>query len=136
MDGAWLLEFDDWDGDLGKGWAEQPLPLSPLGFLHISAAAACWQKSTEHCGLVLSLSWQPRLPKHCQVWWAEARLRLVGAHQLDNAATAVTAALALARDGYPRITPSTVLAGLGAAALPGRFQVLAPASSLSWAVQL
>ncbi|KAK9844056.1 hypothetical protein WJX81_003088 [Elliptochloris bilobata] len=54
----------------------------------------------------------------------EARLQLVGAHQLDNAAAAVTAALALARDGFPRITHAAILAGLGAAVLPGRFQVV------------
>lgn len=47
----------------------------------------------------------------------------MGAHQLDNAAAAVTAALALARDGFERITHAAILEGLNCAALPGRFQV-------------
>jgi folylpolyglutamate synthase/dihydropteroate synthase len=55
---------------------------------------------------------------------AEARLRLAGAHQLDNAAAAATAARVLARDGFPRVSPAAIAAGLGAAWLPGRFQVL------------
>lgn len=47
----------------------------------------------------------------------------MGAHQLDNAAAAVTAALALARNGFERITHAAILEGLNCAALPGRFQV-------------
>ena len=47
----------------------------------------------------------------------------MGAHQLDNAAAAVTAALALARDGFERITDAAIVEGLYCATLPGRFQV-------------
>ena len=56
------------------------------------------------------------------------RLRLLGAHQLDNAAAAVAAAGCLRQQGFDRITLQSVAVGLGAAAataalLPGRFQV-------------
>lgn len=51
------------------------------------------------------------------------RLRLLGAHQLDNAAAAVAAAGCLRRHGLDRINLTAVAAGLEAATLPGRFQV-------------
>ena len=56
----------------------------------------------------------------------------MGAHQLDNAAAAVTAALALARDGFERITHAAILEGLNSAALPGRFQVNQGKGSTVW----
>ena len=53
-------------------------------------------------------------------------MSLAGEHQLQNAATAVTAVLAL-RDLslLPSLTTSMVLKGLEEASLPGRFQVRA-----------
>ena len=53
----------------------------------------------------------------------DAVLGLLGEHQCSNAATAVTAALLLRRQGWNRIDGAAVLAGLKAAHLPGRFQV-------------
>ncbi len=50
-------------------------------------------------------------------------LAMRGAHQTQNAATATLAAEALA-PGTPWLTPTTVAAGLGAAVLPGRFEVV------------
>lgn len=51
-------------------------------------------------------------------------LGLVGPHQCDNAAAAVTAAAQLAATGaFPSIKWAAVAAGLGAATLPGRFQI-------------
>jgi folylpolyglutamate synthase/dihydropteroate synthase len=49
-------------------------------------------------------------------------LRLLGAHQLDNAAAAVAAAACLRQHGLERIDLQAVAAGLEAAVLPGRFQ--------------
>lgn len=64
--------------------------------------------------------------------YAGVSMSLAGEHQLQNAATAVTAVLAL-RDLslLPSITTSMVLKGLEEASLPGRFQVraLLPISS-------
>ena len=54
---------------------------------------------------------------------ADVRLRLLGSHQLDNAAAAVAAAACLRRHGLERISLPAVAAGLEAATLPGRFQV-------------
>ena len=51
------------------------------------------------------------------------RMRLVGAHQRANAATAVAAALAL-RAGAFDLRDAAIRAGLEAAALPARFQVV------------
>jgi len=51
MNGAESLELNDWDDDLGKGWAEQPLLLSTFSFLDIGVAAACWRETAKHCGL-------------------------------------------------------------------------------------
>lgn len=54
----------------------------------------------------------------------EVRLGLVGPHQLDNAAAAVTTAAQLAASGqFPKITLESVSKGLQAASLPGRFQL-------------
>ena len=53
-------------------------------------------------------------------------MQLLGAVQLDNAATAVTAALQLRKDGFPRVTDEAIAEGLATATLPGRFQVLHP----------
>eukprot|EP00887_Chlorella_sp_A99_P008060 scaffold12.g8060.t1 len=53
----------------------------------------------------------------------EAELRLVGGHQLDNAATAVAAAAVLRERGFDRLSLPAVAAGLAAATLPGRFQL-------------
>lgn len=50
-------------------------------------------------------------------------LRMLGSHQLDNAAAAVAAAACLRRHGLDCITLQAVRAGLAEAALPGRFQV-------------
>lgn len=54
---------------------------------------------------------------------AEVRIRLLGAHQLDNAAAAVAAAACLRRHGMRGIDMAAVAAGLAAAQLPGRFQL-------------
>lgn len=51
------------------------------------------------------------------------RLRLLGEHQLDNAAAAVAAAACLRQHGLDRIGLQAVAAGLEAATLPGRFQL-------------
>jgi hypothetical protein len=53
---------------------------------------------------------------------ADVALRLLGAHQLDNAAAAVAAAACLRQHGLERIDLQAVAAGLEAAVLPGRFQ--------------
>lgn len=53
----------------------------------------------------------------------DVSLRLLGAHQLDNAAAAVAAAACLRRHGLDRIDLQAVAAGLEAATLPGRFQL-------------
>ncbi|KAL4858271.1 Dihydrofolate synthetase [Chlorella vulgaris] len=53
----------------------------------------------------------------------EVRIRLLGAHQLDNAAAAVAAAACLRRHGMRGIDMAAVAAGLAAAQLPGRFQL-------------
>lgn len=68
-------------------------------------------------------------PTHCRPAHAlprrpaDVRLRLLGSHQLDNAAAAVAAAACLRRHGLERISLPAVAAGLEAATLPGRFQV-------------
>ena len=54
---------------------------------------------------------------------SEVQLRLIGAHQLDNAAAAVAAAAVLKGQGFERLSLPAVVAGLEAATLPGRFQV-------------
>lgn len=59
-------------------------------------------------------------PSPCKT---DVRLRLLGAHQLDNAAAAVAAAAQARRCGLERIDLQSVAAGLEAAQLPGRFQV-------------
>lgn len=51
-------------------------------------------------------------------------MRMVGEHQRHNAVTAISAALALRRRGFLNLTVKTILGGLQAAQLPGRFQVL------------
>ena len=52
------------------------------------------------------------------------RLGLIGSHQFDNAAVAVTTAAQLASSGqFPNISINTVIKGLEAATLPGRFQL-------------
>lgn len=54
---------------------------------------------------------------------SDVRLRLLGEHQLDNAAAAVAAAACLRQHGLDRIGLQAVAAGLEAATLPGRFQL-------------
>ena len=54
---------------------------------------------------------------------AEVDMQLLGSVQLDNAATAITAALQLRHDGFPDLSDDAIGAGLAAATLPGRFQV-------------
>ena len=56
-------------------------------------------------------------------------MQLLGAVQLDNAETAVAAALQLREDGFPDVTDGAIAAGLAEATLPGRFQVLIAALS-------
>ena len=51
-------------------------------------------------------------------------MQLLGAVQLDNAETAVAAALQLREDGFPHMTDEAIATGLAEATLPGRFQVL------------
>lgn len=52
-----------------------------------------------------------------------ARLRLLGAHQLLNAAAAVRASWELAARGW-RVSADSVREGLAMTTLPGRFEVL------------
>jgi len=55
----------------------------------------------------------------------EASLHLVGAHQAENAATAVTTALYMATHrGMKRITMDSIKDGLAAAKLEGRFEII------------
>lgn len=54
---------------------------------------------------------------------ADVDLQLMGAHQLDNAAAAITAAQHLRHDNFPQISGDTIVEGLSTASLPGRFQV-------------
>lgn len=56
-------------------------------------------------------------------------LRLLGAHQLDNAAAAACAAAVLKQQGFGGIALQSVARGLEAASLPGRFQVCRLAAS-------
>lgn len=56
----------------------------------------------------------------------QVRMQLVGKHQLDNAAAAVTAVACLRAENekfYGKITAGTITAGLEEASLPGRFEV-------------
>ena len=53
-------------------------------------------------------------------------MQLLGAVQLDNAETAVAAALQLRKDGFPNVTDEDIAAGLAEATLLGRFQVSSP----------
>lgn len=61
----------------------------------------------------------------------ELSLHLLGAHQLDNAATAAAAAAALRGRGFERVTAASVVRGLDGAALPGRLQVCRLAAEAS-----
>ena len=53
----------------------------------------------------------------------EMRSPMLGRHQLDNAATAVAAAEALARRGQP-ISPSAIVEGIAHTRVPGRLEVM------------
>lgn len=53
----------------------------------------------------------------------DVELRLLGRHQLDNAAAAITAAAVLWEQGLGRLDLPAVAAGLATAELPGRFQL-------------
>ncbi|KAF8064668.1 hypothetical protein HT031_003470 [Scenedesmus sp. PABB004] len=57
------------------------------------------------------------------------RVQLVGEHQAANVQAAVAAALVLEQRGWARITADAIRAGLEAAWLPGRFQVVRPPGS-------
>lgn len=66
---------------------------------------------------------------------ADLKLSLLGRHQLDNAAAAITAADVLKEQGW-QITQDSLLRGLQQTTLPGRMQVrlfscfgLAPSAS-------
>ena len=50
-------------------------------------------------------------------------MRLVGNHQHRNAEAAVTAALVLRQQGFPRVSIEAIMRGLAEAHLPGRFEV-------------
>jgi folylpolyglutamate synthase/dihydropteroate synthase len=54
---------------------------------------------------------------------ADVKLQLMGAHQLDNAATAVATAAVLRAAGFDSISPQSIAGGLLECSLPGRFQV-------------
>lgn len=54
---------------------------------------------------------------------ADVKLQLLGAHQLDNAASAVATAAVLRAAGFDAISPQSIAGGLLDCALPGRFQV-------------
>ena len=60
---------------------------------------------------------------------AEVCMQLLGAVQLDNAETAVAAALQLRKDGLIIVTDDAIAAGLAGASLLGRFQVSHPKQS-------
>ena len=53
-------------------------------------------------------------------------MRLLGGHQLDNAAAAIAAALVLQKDGFPSIDERAITEGVVSARMPGRFQVCYP----------
>ena len=59
----------------------------------------------------------------------ELRTRLLGAHQVENAATAVAVAETLIERGFA-LPPSTIAAGIEQAEWPGRLQVLSDAGPL------
>lgn len=65
---------------------------------------------------------------------AEVDMQLLGSVQLDNAATAITAAIQLRDDGFPALSDDAICAGLAAATLPGRFQVsvVCPPGNVKW----
>ena len=71
---------------------------------------------------MLRLPLLPSKPTQPPSFTADVALRLLGAHQLDNAAAAVAAAACLQQHGLERIDLQAVAAGLEAAVLPGRFQ--------------
>ena len=54
----------------------------------------------------------------------ELKIRLLGAHQIENAATAWTALQTARRQGLTRLTDETIAEGLERAVWPGRFEVL------------
>ncbi|MBX3045537.1 MAG: hypothetical protein KF698_00920 [Anaerolineales bacterium] len=56
--------------------------------------------------------------------WVELEIRLLGAHQIDNAATAYAALHALNEGGLP-VSAEAIAAGFAAARWPGRFEVFA-----------
>ena len=53
----------------------------------------------------------------------DLKLALLGRHQLDNAAAAITAADILKGQGWQSITQNSLLRGLQQTTLPGRMQV-------------
>lgn len=53
----------------------------------------------------------------------DVSLKMLGGHQLDNAAAAIAAAACLKRQGFAKITLPAVVQGLEEATLPGRFQL-------------
>ena len=64
-------------------------------------------------------------PEAGEPWEFDVQLSLVGKHQASNAATAIASAMALKNDsGYDRISKASIVAGMGRATLPGRFQVI------------
>ena len=65
----------------------------------------------------------PSCPPPLHAAPADVQLRMLGSHQLDNAAAAVAAAACLHRHGLGGITLQAVQAGLAEASLPGRFQL-------------
>ena len=60
----------------------------------------------------------------CTFGGAGVEMQLLGEHQRENAVTAIGAALALRRQGFLRLDVPSILAGLQAASLPARFQVM------------
>jgi len=65
----------------------------------------------------------PSSSEEFQVDLPRVQLQLVGQHQAGNVATAVAAAVLLAKRGWRGVTGEAILRGLESAWLPGRFQV-------------
>lgn len=78
----------------------------------LSLAGRDWQWTGDWCAFAASGPWGD-LPA--------LRLGLPGAHQIENAATALAATWLLGSAGYP-IPPDAMRAGLAAATWPGRFE--------------
>jgi dihydrofolate synthase/folylpolyglutamate synthase len=111
-----------------------PLVLAPQSYA--DARGVCLQAAAragvEVVDVAARYRWQPleRGPEgqRFRLEWQEGALELclplAGAHQMENAATAVAVAHALARQGLP-VPEEAIVGGLAAVRWPGRLEVLA-----------